>query len=319
MRFRFGGHRFPPEVYFKIFTHRPLCDVNSFAPRDYNFERKVDVNASRYSNACTAGEKISNYYTTLKHRLLLLMCSVFTWVGKAVDMGLGLRVGEKYFGASVVTNVAIDKWYKRNEGNSWRPIAASKMNEFDIPPWLRGSVVRPSVEKAGHFHYSKLRRKIDMETQRKQRRRLWMMKAYRVATANRGPAYTESGDCQDPRIPRNEGPYVGVSSGSIKNRADADTVRYSNNWSPDYSSGDDDNSDEDDDDDSNNNDGEREGLREGWRGHQPSNPGSRIGTGGSLDLMHSNAVPASKQSAQSVPTECARNDCEEDSEMLKWR
>jgi hypothetical protein len=61
VRFRLGGHRFPPEVYFKIFTHRPLCDVNSFAPRDYNFERKVDVNASRNSNACTAGETISYY------------------------------------------------------------------------------------------------------------------------------------------------------------------------------------------------------------------------------------------------------------------
>jgi hypothetical protein len=248
------------------------------------------------------------------------MCLIFEWVGKAVVMGLGLRVGEKYFGASVVTNVAIDKWYKRDEGNCWRPIAASKMNEFDIPPWLRGSVVCPSVQKVGHFHYNKLRRKIDMDTQRKQRRRLWMMKAYRVATANRGPAYAESEDCQDPRIPRNEGPYVGVSSGSIKNRADADTVRHSNSWCPDYSSGDDDNFYEDDNDDSNNNDDddEREGLREGWRGHLPSNPGSRIGTCGSLDVMHFNAVPASKQSARSVPTECARDDCG-DSEMLKWR
>lgn len=145
------------------------------------------------------------------------------------------------------------------------------------------------------------------------------MKAYRVATANRGPAYTESEDCQDPRIPRNEGLYVGVSSGSIKNRSDADTVRHSNNWCPDYSSGDDDNSYEDDDDSSNNNGDEREGLSGGSRGHLSSNPGSRIGTSGSLDVMHFNPVPASKQSARSVAVECARNDCEEDSEMLKWR
>ena len=46
MRFRLGGHRFPPEVYFKIFTHRPLCDVNSFAPRDYNLERKSEISAA---------------------------------------------------------------------------------------------------------------------------------------------------------------------------------------------------------------------------------------------------------------------------------
>lgn len=45
VRFRLGGHRFPPEVYFKIFIHRPLCDVNSFAPRDYNSERKSEITA----------------------------------------------------------------------------------------------------------------------------------------------------------------------------------------------------------------------------------------------------------------------------------
>ena len=42
VRFRLGGSIFPPKVYFKIFTHRPLCDVNAFAPRDYCNERPVD-------------------------------------------------------------------------------------------------------------------------------------------------------------------------------------------------------------------------------------------------------------------------------------
>ena len=152
------------------------------------------------------------------------------------------------------------------------------------------------------------------------------MKAYRVATANRGPAYEEragealgSEDCQDSRIPRNEGPHVGVSSGSVKNRADADKVRHSNNWCPDYSSGGDDNSDEDDDSDSSDNDGERKSLRGEWCRQLPLDAGSRTGTGGSLDVMHLNAVPASKRSERSVAVECARYDCDEDSEMLKWR
>lgn len=42
VRFRLGGSIFPPKVYFKIFTHRPLCDVNAFAPRDYCNERPID-------------------------------------------------------------------------------------------------------------------------------------------------------------------------------------------------------------------------------------------------------------------------------------
>ena len=27
--------RFPPQIYYKIFTHRPVQDLGSFAPRDY--------------------------------------------------------------------------------------------------------------------------------------------------------------------------------------------------------------------------------------------------------------------------------------------
>ena len=27
--------KFPPNIYYKIFTYRPVTDVNSFAPRDY--------------------------------------------------------------------------------------------------------------------------------------------------------------------------------------------------------------------------------------------------------------------------------------------
>ena len=60
VRFRLGGHRFPPEVYFKIFTHRPLCDVNSFAPRDYNSERKSDITLTGINKTCATGETIFN-------------------------------------------------------------------------------------------------------------------------------------------------------------------------------------------------------------------------------------------------------------------
>eukprot|EP00770_Monocercomonoides_exilis_P015414 MONOS_15364.1-p1 / transcript=MONOS_15364.1 / gene=MONOS_15364 / organism=Monocercomonoides_exilis_PA203 / gene_product=IQ calmodulin-binding motif family protein / transcript_product=IQ calmodulin-binding motif family protein / location=Mono_scaffold01209:11776-13354(+) / protein_length=484 / sequence_SO=supercontig / SO=protein_coding / is_pseudo=false len=35
VRFRLGGETFPPMIYYKIFIRASLCDVNSFAPRDY--------------------------------------------------------------------------------------------------------------------------------------------------------------------------------------------------------------------------------------------------------------------------------------------
>lgn len=40
VRFRLGGMRFPPSIYYKIFTHGAVCDIGSFAPRSYAAERK---------------------------------------------------------------------------------------------------------------------------------------------------------------------------------------------------------------------------------------------------------------------------------------
>ena len=35
IRFRLGGDKFPPLIYYKIFTHGGICDIGAFAPRDY--------------------------------------------------------------------------------------------------------------------------------------------------------------------------------------------------------------------------------------------------------------------------------------------
>jgi len=35
VRFRLGGIEWPPQIYYKIFLHSPVCDVNSYAPRNY--------------------------------------------------------------------------------------------------------------------------------------------------------------------------------------------------------------------------------------------------------------------------------------------
>lgn len=48
VRFRLGGLKFPPLIYYKIFVHSSVCDINAFAPRDYvqikNEKRKDTVN-----------------------------------------------------------------------------------------------------------------------------------------------------------------------------------------------------------------------------------------------------------------------------------
>nr|XP_060622932.1 protein MFI [Anolis sagrei ordinatus] len=35
IRFRLGGLKFPPSIYYKIFTHRPIVDLCAYSPKDY--------------------------------------------------------------------------------------------------------------------------------------------------------------------------------------------------------------------------------------------------------------------------------------------
>ncbi|EAR82342.2 hypothetical protein TTHERM_01193620 (macronuclear) [Tetrahymena thermophila SB210] len=49
LRFRLGGENFPPNIYYKIFTHGALVDLNSFAPRDYSvIKRGTDEKKIKY-------------------------------------------------------------------------------------------------------------------------------------------------------------------------------------------------------------------------------------------------------------------------------
>merc|ERR1719318_2004283 len=47
VRFRLGGVRFPPSIYYKIYTNRNIADVGAFAPRSYTKAENKDI-PSRY-------------------------------------------------------------------------------------------------------------------------------------------------------------------------------------------------------------------------------------------------------------------------------
>lgn len=153
VRFRLGGSVFPPKVLFKIYTHRPLCDVNSFAPRNYVEERDL-----------TAYEKFNK-------------SSVLKKAGAAIVAGRQpLKVGVKYFDTVVSTTVGADRWYQREENNSWRNISSQLLTDMFTPAWLHD--VQAMRKKPAPFHYSQLRRKQDILLHKKRRRRQWMVKAY---------------------------------------------------------------------------------------------------------------------------------------------
>ena len=151
VRFRLGGAMFPPQIYFKIFTHRPLCDVNAFAPRDYILEK--DIDAYQVNN----NDKVA--------------------IPNKAKMN-AIRVGASYFGTKVATTGSTKTWYKRDERNPWRPISSVVFENIMEPPWARAPVLE---KKPAPFHFSTYTRREAAMREKKRRKREWMLKAFMLA------------------------------------------------------------------------------------------------------------------------------------------
>lgn len=178
VRFRLGGAIFPPKVLFKIYTHRPLCDVNSFAPRDYNNEKFKDPIETMNKSEAQFHGKSGN-----------------------------IRVGTRYFDTVVTTSTGVDAWYKRDEKNPWRPISSELITDIFVPPWMKDAVVS---KKPAPFHYSRLKRKEDILKDKKRRKREWLVKAYMFA--NPQGAHVAQFDEQEPYVAQFNEENVGVST-----------------------------------------------------------------------------------------------------------
>jgi hypothetical protein len=61
VRFRLGGFEWPPQIYYKIFLHSPICDVNSYAPRNYSDKAAGSVPPISPEQLAEATEKYGWY------------------------------------------------------------------------------------------------------------------------------------------------------------------------------------------------------------------------------------------------------------------
>jgi hypothetical protein len=111
---------FPPSIYYKIYTHKPLVDVNAFAPRDY----------TKISTKQLLPKIIHNKVPK-------------TWAdtGKSKFM---YKVGEggkkrKKKPADLCFHEITESWYKRIENNGWRPVS-DRVNS------LRGTLLNISTD-----------------------------------------------------------------------------------------------------------------------------------------------------------------------------
>ncbi|XP_025069896.1 uncharacterized protein C11orf65 homolog isoform X4 [Alligator sinensis] len=144
IRFRLGGETspfyllqqiptsYPPNIYYKIFTHRPVVDMCANSPKDY----------SKLASKQSLTEKIHGKI----------------WK----DDGSG--------------------WYKRVENNGWRLLSAKAWKSMD-------PFTTEDNKKEIQFHFSKLKRKQDVETRRKRKKIEWLKKMY-----SSGSLWVKTGD-----------------------------------------------------------------------------------------------------------------------------
>ncbi|XP_037549921.1 protein MFI-like [Nematolebias whitei] len=122
IRFRLGGVTFPPSIYYKIFTYRPIADVCASAQWDH---RRKEAAAQRG--------------------------------------GTG--------------------WYQRTENNNWR-LFSCKAVCVDEP-------VEVGTNRKFGFHFSKLKRRWEVERWRKTRKIEWMKKMYDTGRLRADPEHRD--------------------------------------------------------------------------------------------------------------------------------
>ncbi|XP_062948519.1 protein MFI-like [Cynocephalus volans] len=119
VRFRLGGVKFPPNIYYKIFTQRHIEDLCANSPRDYT---KLPAKHASHNKSDHLEEE-----------------------GRS-------------------------GWYRRIENNGWRPVS----DRF----WVSTDHVEVEDKKEIEFHFSKLKRRQDLDKKRKIRKIEWMRQMY---------------------------------------------------------------------------------------------------------------------------------------------
>lgn len=175
MRFRLGGSCFPPLLFYKIFTHRPVADIGTFCPRNYSAEAAVSA-AALFNKppppAQAAPARQTQAYAPLRPA-----------APRHVEFESDFDIPEAYRryvrpDGTIGLRSTVG-WYRRHENNGWRPVNEVKMVDGE-DELSRAKRSRPV------FHYNPAARRQERARQRKLRRRAWMVALYRCAMRSSG-------------------------------------------------------------------------------------------------------------------------------------
>ncbi|XP_039178297.1 protein MFI isoform X3 [Crotalus tigris] len=78
IKFRLGGEKFPPSIYYKIFTHRPIVDLCANSPKDYA-KMATQPNPRKLQKG-SVNESTSDWYQRIENNGWRLL-SIRYWKG----------------------------------------------------------------------------------------------------------------------------------------------------------------------------------------------------------------------------------------------
>ncbi|GAA6231775.1 uncharacterized protein C11orf65-like [Lates japonicus] len=114
MRFRLGGVTFPPNIYYKIFTHRPITDVCASSPRDYT-QPGLKQPVARQTNTRwpVVQEDRSGWYQRMEHNSWRLFCSKVVPITEHGEIGVNKKMDFHY--SKLQRQQDMDRWRKRRK------------------------------------------------------------------------------------------------------------------------------------------------------------------------------------------------------------
>jgi hypothetical protein len=95
VRLRLGGETFPPGVYYRIHTHRPVADVCAFAPRDYDAEARAGARRGGCARRLVLGARVGDEKKTAAAGLLSRRAAPYRREERALNAWRPLRRGAR--------------------------------------------------------------------------------------------------------------------------------------------------------------------------------------------------------------------------------
>ncbi|KAG8009367.1 protein C11orf65, partial [Nibea albiflora] len=114
IRFRLGGTTFPPNIYYKIFTHRPITDICANSPKNYTQEGLKRPVAQQTNNGWPLiREDHSGWYQRMENNNWRLFCSKMAHVSEPVEIGANKKMD--FHHSRLQRQQDVEKWKKKRK------------------------------------------------------------------------------------------------------------------------------------------------------------------------------------------------------------